>query len=116
MTNPKTRKKTMSESKEDDKQGPDDEFWDLADTFIESANNLCEMSHDAGKVSAALLYAASRFSAFVVASSAEDPADMDIKRDEASDYFVEQFRLMMEENLKDYQENFDDYFEADESE
>ena len=41
---------------------------------------------------------------------------MDIKRDEASDYFVEQFRLMMEENLKDYQENFDDYFEADESE
>ncbi len=105
----------MSESKEDDNQGTDEEFWDLADTFIENANNLCELSHDAGKVSAALLYAASRFSAFVVASSAEDTADLNIKRAEASDYFVEQFQLMMEENLKDYQENFDDYFEDDDS-
>ncbi len=105
----------MSETNHDDDQKPDEEFWDLADTFIENANNLCELSHDTGNVSAALLYAASRFSAFVVASSAEDSADLEIKQDEATDYFVDQFRLMMVENLKDYHQNFDDFFEDDET-
>mgnify|MGYP001187074484 CR=1 FL=1 len=105
----------MSESDNDDSQKPDEEFWDLADTFIENADNLCELSHDTGNVSAALLFAASRFSAFVVASSAEDSADLELKQDEATDYFVDQFRLMMMENLKDYHQNFDDFFEDDET-
>ncbi len=105
----------MSDSPTDNNQIPDDEFWDLADRFIENANSLCELSDDAGKVSAALLYAASRFSAFVVASSAEDSADLETKQKEATDYFVDQFRLMMLENLKDYSENFEDYFEDDPS-
>ena len=105
----------MSDNSNDDPQAPDEEFWDLADTFIENADNLCELSHDAGNVSAAMLFAASRVSAFVVASSAKDSADLEMKQDEATDYFVDQFRLMMTENLKDYCENFDDFFEDDEA-
>ena len=79
----------MSEPKKNEEPLADEEFWDLADTFIENADNLCELSHDAGNVSAALLFAASRFSAFVVASSAEDAAELANKKEEAADYFVE---------------------------
>ena len=105
----------MSDDRNDDGQLPDDEFWELADTFIESADNLCELSHDAGNVSAALLFAASRFSAFVVASSANDSTDLSAKQEEATDYFVDQFRLMMTENLNDFLQNFDEFFGDEET-
>ena len=105
----------MNDENNDEGQVPDDEFWELADSFIENADNLCELSHDAGNVSAALLFAASRFSAFVVASSAEDSADLTAKQDEATDYFVDQFRLMMTENLNDFLQNFDEFFSEEES-
>ncbi|MEE2827362.1 MAG: DUF3144 domain-containing protein [Planctomycetota bacterium] len=106
----------MSDPKKNDEPLADEEFWDLADTFIENADNLCELSHDAGNVSAALLFAASRFSAFVVASSAEDSAELAAKQEEATDYFVDQFRLMLTENLNDFQQNFDEFFAEDETE
>ena len=49
----------------------DAQFWDLVDVFIERANAACDDA-DPGLVSAALLNAAARFNAFVVASSSID--------------------------------------------
>ncbi len=81
---------------------PDQEFWDLADSFIKLANNHLDEA-DPDKVSSALLYAAARFNAFIVAS-AEDVVISE-EKDAAVNYFSGQYRKMLAENLDDYEEN-----------
>ncbi|MGI9318536.1 MAG: DUF3144 domain-containing protein [bacterium] len=85
-----------------------EEFWKLADSFINLANEHYEKDGD-GKVGYALLYAAARFNAFIVASTAGDQAELAAEKDPATDYFTEQYRKMFSENLEDYQSNFDQY-------
>lgn len=83
-------------------QVPDQEFWDIADSFISLANDHLDKA-DADKVSSALLYAAARFNAFIVAS-AEDVVISE-EKDAAVNYFSGQYRKMLAENLDDYEEN-----------
>ena len=83
----------------------DHTFWDRADKFIDVANGFCDQN-PRGKVSASLLYAAARFNAFVVAASAEAPEEMLREREAALEYFVGEYRKMLEENLDDQIENF----------
>jgi hypothetical protein len=83
-------------------------FWDRADAFIHLANRQCAEA-PAGKVSASLLYAASRFNAFVVASGMASSAALDAAKAETIDYFTREFRKMLEDNLDDYIQNFDKY-------
>jgi hypothetical protein len=85
----------------------DDKFWDRADSFINLANDYCdEISR--GKVSSSLLYAAARFNAFIVAASAESKEELIGDKESAIEYFVEQYRKMLEENLDDSIEKFTD--------
>ena len=91
-----------------DKREVDAGFWDRADAHIHLANQHCH-SADAGKVSASLLYAASRFNAFIVASNSASAESMAKSRAEALDYFTKQFRSMLEENLDDHIKNFEKY-------
>jgi len=81
---------------------PDQEFWDIADSFIEMANNLMDDA-DAGKANAALLYAAARFNAFIVAS-VED-TDVAEEKSGAIDYYSRQYRQMLSDSLDDYANN-----------
>ena len=89
-------------------QKMDKNFFKRTDAFIKVANELSQ-EHDLGKVSASLLYAAARYNAFLVASSAEDKAAADRNKVEAIDYFVSQYRAMLMANMDDYIEKFDDY-------
>lgn len=86
----------------------DDKFYDRADEFIHLANKQC---HDIkrGRVSASFLYAAARFNAWVSATGFDNGSDMSDKRSEMIDYFVEQYREMLKENLDDYIRNFGKY-------
>ncbi len=86
----------------------DKEFFKRTDAFINVANDLCK-EHDMGKVSASLLYAASRFNAYIVASSADNKAAADRDKVEAIDYFTEQYRSMLIANMDDYIEKYDEY-------
>jgi hypothetical protein len=86
----------------------DDGFWTRADAHINLANSQCD-TIGAGKVSASLLYAASRFNAFVVASNTSSAADLRNRREETLDYFTAEFRKMLEENLDDHIDNFEKY-------
>lgn len=86
----------------------DDEFWDMADALIAQANDLCEKV-DPSKVSAALLYAAARFNAFIVASNSVDRKEFKAEKEEAMQYFSKQYRTMLGDNLADYEANFKDY-------
>ena len=80
---------------------PDQKFWDLADQIIGIANDHCE-DMGAGKVSSAVLYAAARFNAFIVASSPN--ADIPNEKEAALEYFGGQYKKMLSENLDDFHE------------
>ena len=84
------------------------EFWNRADAIIHLANEQVNEA-STGKVSASLLYAAARFSAFDVASKSVNVDEMKTDRDEAISYFVDQFRKMLIENMDDYIENYEIY-------
>jgi hypothetical protein len=86
----------------------DPTFYDRADAHIHLSNS--QLSDiNPGKVSASMMYATARFSAFVSWIGFQNGADMAEKRDETIRYFVEQFQIMLEENLDDYIRNFDNY-------
>jgi hypothetical protein len=86
-------------------------FWDRADAYIHLANRQCDEA-PAAKVSASLLYAASRFNAFVAASSMASSAALEAGKAETLDYFTGEFRKMLEDNLDDHIKNFDKYIAA----
>ena len=86
----------------------DKDFFKRTDAFIKVANELTS-DHDIGKVSASMLYAAARFNAFIVASSAKDKAEADRNKVEAIEYFTNQYRSMLMANMEDYIEKYDDY-------
>ena len=89
-------------------QKMDKDFFKRTDAFIKVANELTS-DHDIGKVSASMLYAAARFNAFIVASSAKDKAEADRNKVEAIEYFTNQYRSMLMANMEDYIEKYDDY-------
>lgn len=86
----------------------DDAFMALTDAFVQMAN---ESSSEMGgvKAGAALLFAATRFNAFVVASRSRDIDELKADRDMALSHFSDQHAKMLAENLDDYEENFDRY-------
>ena len=86
----------------------DDEFMALADAFVRLAN---ERSGDAGsvKVGAAMLFAATRFNACLVASRARDVDELKSDRVIALQHFSEQHSAMLTENLNDYENNYANY-------
>jgi hypothetical protein len=89
-------------------QDNDPQFWDMAEQFIELANGSLENA-DAGKIGAAMLFAATRFNAFVVASSSIDRAEFIEDMDETMDYLSKQFRQMLGDNLRDFRDNYKVY-------
>ncbi len=95
-------------SQEKAAQNMDKDFFKRTDAFIQMANQLSQ-EHDLGKVSASLLYAAARFNAFIVASSAADKAEADRNKVQAIDYFTNQYRAMLLANMDNYIEKFDEY-------
>lgn len=83
------------------------EFFDRADEIINLANAQLRDEHR-NKVSASTLYATERFNAFVSAKSYSDGDQMAKDLTEISDYFVDQYRKMLNEHLQDYVSNFSD--------
>lgn len=90
----------------------DDEFYDRADTHIRLANkHVDEIGR--GKVSASFMYALARFNAWVSACGFDSADEMHAAREKTIDYFVGEYRKMLEENLDDYAENFEKYMRPD---
>ena len=81
------------------------QFREIADAFIDLANDQSNR-FNRENVSLALIYAAARFNAFIVAGHADDGAAYDRDRDSAFDYFTGEYQRMLEENLDQYREVF----------
>lgn len=90
-------------------------FWDLVDQFIERANVACEEA-DPGIVSAALLNAAARFNAFVVASSSVDRKEFIDEIESSQNYLTGRYRDILRDNLEDYRENYKVYIRTEDPE
>lgn len=95
-------------------QEVDEEFYDRADEHINLSNNQITESIGKGKVSASFMYSAARFNAWVSASGWNNKEEMKESKEETVEYFVTEYRKMLEENLDDYIENFNKYMEIPE--
>ena len=87
----------------------DETFWDRADGLINLANQFCD-NVPRSKVSVSFLYAAARFNSFVVAASSNSVQELNNDKENAIEYFVGQYRKMLEENIDDHIDNFEKYF------
>jgi len=93
------------------KKAQDKEFYTLADKFIDIANDECE-SKDPSFVGSAMLFATARFSAFVVASQAQDKDSYEAELESATEFFTAEFDRMLKQNMEDYKTAFTQQDEA----
>ena len=84
----------------------DKQFRKVADSFIDLANQHSE-TLPPENIGMALLYAASRYNAFVVASHAQELEHYETDRDKAMEFFRGEYQRMLNENLDDYKRAFD---------
>lgn len=83
------------------------EFRAVADAFIDLANEKIAATPKEN-VGMALLFAASRFNAFVVASHCRTLERYEADRDRAIEFFAAEYLRMLKENLDDYRRAFED--------
>ena len=90
-------------------QEVDDEFYERADAHIHLSNDQISETTSIGKVSASNMYAAARFNAWVSACGWHSGKEMAEAKQETLEYFITEYRKMLEENLDDYINNFQSY-------
>ena len=90
-------------------QDTDDEFYIRADAHIHLSNDQITEQIGRGKVSASMMYATARFNAWVSACGWHSSEEMLGAKGETIEYFVTEYRKMLEENIDDYIEHFETY-------
>jgi len=90
----------------------DDNFYERADAHINLSNDQMEGA-TRGKVSASMLYGVSRFNAWVSACGFKSGTQMREARAQTIEYFTEQYKKMLSENIDDYIEHFEKYMKTD---
>ncbi len=90
----------------------DEKFYDRADAHINLSNSQRDDTSD-GKVSASMMYATARFNAWVSACGPESGDELAEHKEETIEYFVAEYRKMLEENIDDYIGNFERYMKPD---
>ncbi len=82
----------------------DEKFYERADAHIHLANEHLQKAVR-GKASASMMYGTSRLNAWISACGFSTKEETSAARQETIEYFVAQYRLMLEENLNDYIQN-----------
>ena len=86
----------------------DSQYRAMIDKFIDQANQHAE-TNSSENVGMALLFAASRFNAYVVSQHADSLSTYEKDLDKARDFFLNQYQEMLEENLQDYKSVYQKY-------
>lgn len=79
----------------------DKEFWQLADAHIDLANQHMG-SVKPSRASAAMLFAASRFNAFVIMAASADKGEMLAQKEAAIAYFLAEYEKNLRENIDEH--------------
>jgi len=74
-------------------------MYQIADQFIALANQLSQQENDIGKVGTAMRFASARYNAFEAAIKSTDLA---AEKDNALEWFSNEFKAMLNENLDDH--------------
>ena len=87
----------------------DKDFYKRADEHIKLSNKQISKDMPLGKVSESMLYSTARFNSWMNAYRFKSGVEMREQKKETIEYFVEEYRKMLIENLDDYIGNFDSY-------
>ena len=82
-------------------------FLQRADAHINLANEQLSEDVTQGEVSASFMYGAARFNSWMAAASFEKSEDLAAEKDKIIDYFMGEYKLALEEHLKNHIENFE---------
>ncbi|TPN82311.1 DUF3144 domain-containing protein [Aquimarina algicola] len=89
----------------------DDDFYNRADQHIYLSNDQLK-SVSKGKVSASMMYSVARFNAWVSACGWTSSEEMKAAKEETMSYFITEYKKMLNENLDEYINNFDEYMKS----
>lgn len=85
-------------------------FYDRASELITLANQQNQDTKiKTGEVSASFMWALARYNAWFGSTSCQTKDQMQAKKQEMLDYYMERYKEMLDTNLEDYIENFDHY-------
>ncbi|ASF15509.1 DUF3144 domain-containing protein [Shewanella xiamenensis] len=85
-------------------------FYARATELIKLANQQNQNTEiQTGEVSASFMWALARYNAWFGSTSFENKEQMQAKKQEMMDYYMERYKEMLDANLEDYIENFDHY-------
>lgn len=88
---------------------PDAAFFKRADAHIDLSNSQMGKEANSGQVSASMMFSLARFNAWLTAASSGNVIQMLDSKEEAIEYFVNEYKQMLEQNIDEYIENFDKY-------
>jgi len=94
-------------------QNTDDKFYERADAHIHLSNDQISGYVTKGKVSASMMYATARFNSWVSACGWNSAEEMAAAKEETIEYFLTEYRKMLDENMDDYINNFQLYKQVD---
>lgn len=86
----------------------DEQFWQLVDAFINLANDKAQ-TLDRNTIGPAILFAATRFNAYMLAVSTGNQEAFAQQKDAAIQYYKEQHEKMLNDNFGDFETNFEKY-------
>ena len=78
------------------------EFIQRADEHIAIANQQLQRGLTLGEVSASFMYGSARFSTYMTCTSFDSAEDMLAEKNEIIDYFVNEYKLALEEHLNNF--------------
>lgn len=85
----------------------DKAFYDLADAHIRVANE--QMGHTKpSTASAAMLFAAARFNAFVIQAASANKGEMLTQKEAAIAYFLNEYETYLRENIDEHLKRYED--------
>lgn len=97
----------MSDNKQENKL--DENFFARVDEHINLANSHFQSKVAPGLVNDSLMFASSRFNAWIAAAGFKSAEEMKEGKDEIINFFVNQYKLMLEDNYNNYAENYEEY-------
>ncbi|CAA6798606.1 MAG: Unknown protein [uncultured Sulfurovum sp.] len=100
----------MADEQKQPEQPLDEKFYERADGFINLANvAVTNEEANAGQIANSLMFAASRFNAWVTAAGYQKGSDLAEDKEAILEFFTEQYKLMLAENIDAYATNFNEY-------
>jgi len=87
----------------------DANFYKRADAHIQLANSHINAQTPPADATNSLMFASSRFNAWITAMGFPNAQEMKAEKTEVIDFFTKQYKLMLEENFDNYVENFEQF-------